>query len=528
MPRVESRLMVAARAISQALLWLLAAATCMFALDQLAREQLRAQLDGVASERLGMRLQSTSPHRWSGKVPTDIVAKRVFSTATFEFKDDGLHFRVGQDPAAVGLVISGNIDLLSHSTLTIDIASSSPARVSLLVRESLDEPVCASEARPVPAGPSELEFDISRIQWRCANSARSAPRQAAMLRLQFEGAANTEHIFRSAQLNLRSTLAVADLAGHAAPLLPAPGDEPAFERELQRLVADPARPHPTLLQLPLDARVEQVLVARDHILEAMPETIIVPKGDLASVSERAVAWSSSSPPASWLPWLGVTLLAAVLMLLRLRPPFNPRLRAALELAGVMGVPLGLILGNQIGDNLSPPLLAVAAITFVFALSLLFGAAPALPGSRLLVRGWSVALLSIAIASSVSLLLGDGITHFDLPTSAEGARYLAWATAQQFLICVIVAGRIEILCRNRRAAILGAAVLFALLHAPNAMLMQLTFVGGLIWTWNWQRHRALPANIVAHALCGILLTLSLPPHWLYSAEVSARYFLIGPS
>jgi hypothetical protein len=95
LPRVESRLMVAARAISQALLWLLATATCMFALDQLAREQLRAQLDGVASERLGMRLQSTSPHRWSGKVPTDIVAKRVFSTATFEFKDDGLHFRVG-------------------------------------------------------------------------------------------------------------------------------------------------------------------------------------------------------------------------------------------------------------------------------------------------------------------------------------------------------------------------------------------------------------------------------------------------
>ena len=85
----------------------------MFALDQLARQKLRAQLDGVASERLGMRLQSTSPHRWSGKVPTDIVAKRVFSAATFEFKDDGLHFRVGQDPAAVGLVISGNIDLLS-------------------------------------------------------------------------------------------------------------------------------------------------------------------------------------------------------------------------------------------------------------------------------------------------------------------------------------------------------------------------------------------------------------------------------
>lgn len=528
MPKVESRLMVFARTISQALLWLLAAAICMFALDQLARQRLRAQLDGVASERLGMRLHSMSPHRWSGTVPTDVVAQRAFSAPTFEFRDDGLHFRVGPNPAAVGLVISGNIDLLSHSTLTIDIASSNPSRVSLLVRESLDGPVCTSESRPVPAGPSEIEFAIPRVKWRCVNPARSAPQQAAMLRMQFEGPANTGFVFRSAQLNSRSTLAVADLARHAAPLLPAPGDEPAFERELQRLVADPARPHPTLLQMPLDARVEQVLVARDRILEAMPETIIIPKGDLAGVSERAVAWTSRSPSASWPRWLGVTLLAAALMLLRLRPPFNARLRAALELAGVMGAPLALILGNQIGDNLSPPLLAVAAITFVFALSLLFGTAPALPGSRMLVRGWSVALLSIAIASSVSLLLGGGITHFDWPTLAEGARYLAWATVQQFLICVIVAGRIEILCRNRSSAILGAAALFALLHAPNAMLMQLTFVGGLIWIWNWQSHRALLANIVAHALCGILLTLSLPPHWLYSAEVSVRYFLIGPS
>ncbi|MFZ1392350.1 MAG: CPBP family glutamic-type intramembrane protease, partial [Dokdonella sp.] len=103
---------------------------------------------------------------------------------------------------------------------------------------------------------------------------------------------------------------------------------------------------------------------------------------------------------------------------------------------------------------------------------------------------------------------------------------AWAAAQQFLICVIVAGRLEKLIGSQPWALLIAALTFALLHTPNAMLMQLTFIGALIWIWNWQRHRALLANIIAHTASGLLLTANLPPHWLHSAEISARYFLIG--
>jgi hypothetical protein len=47
---------------------------------------------------------------------------------------------------------------------------------------------------------------------------------------------------------------------------------------------------------------------------------------------------------------------------------------------------------------------------------------------------------------------------------------------------------------------------------------------LLWVWNWQRHRALLANIVAHATSGLLLAAALPADWLRSAEVGARYFL----
>jgi hypothetical protein len=112
----------------------------------------------------------------------------------------------------------------------------------------------------------------------------------------------------------------------------------------------------------------------------------------------------------------------------------------------------------------------------------------------------------------------------LPDLSRILHYVVWAAIQQFLVCVIVADRIERITGSSRMALLGAALIFSLLHTPNAMLMQLTFVGGLIWIWNWQRHRALLANIVAHAACGLLLASSLPKTWLHSAEVSARFFL----
>ena len=117
----------------------------------------------------------------------------------------------------------------------------------------------------------------------------------------------------------------------------------------------------------------------------------------------------------------------------------------------------------------------------------------------------------------------------LPEPSRILHYAAWAAIQQFLICVIVAERIErVLGSARSGACSVPPLVFSLLHTPNAMLMQLTFVAGLIWIWNWQRHRALLANMVAHAVCGLLLTLSLPKEWLHSAEVSARFFLLGSS
>jgi membrane protease YdiL (CAAX protease family) len=280
------------------------------------------------------------------------------------------------------------------------------------------------------------------------------------------------------------------------------------------------------VQLPLNARVELSLLARDQIRSAIADVLIVPQGDFAGISAQAVNWQPAAS-TSWstrLPWLLLGGYIIGLLLLRLKPPLDTRVRALLELIAATAVPLTMIVGGYIGDNPNAAVLGACVATLIFALSLLIGDAPAEPSSRTLKRGWWVGLLTIGLSAGLILNLADGHITRELPDTARLFRYLAWAAVQQFLICVIVAERIERLCGSSRAALLGAALIFALLHTPNAMLMQLTFVAGLIWIWNWQRHRALLANIVAHAISGLLIAASLPAQWLHSAEVSARFFL----
>jgi membrane protease YdiL (CAAX protease family) len=69
-----------------------------------------------------------------------------------------------------------------------------------------------------------------------------------------------------------------------------------------------------------------------------------------------------------------------------------------------------------------------------------------------------------------------------------------------------------------------ALLFALLHTPNARLMLLCFAAELWWARCFMRDRAVVPVALAHAICALLLQAGLSGGWLRSLEVSARYFL----
>ena len=509
--------------------WLLCVVCALAALpsmDFLARNQLRQHLVASASATLGALTHADSPHQWSARTADDLIAGRAFGTTDAQFVEDGFQLRSRGNEIQVGLVLAAAMDLARFPLLDIDLRSDSPAALGLIVAESLEAPTCMSATTPVARGESLLTINLRSIEWQCQGSASAPPRRAAMLRLHLELPADASVTLRHVRARTQTHLDAPALPNLALPLLPEPRDGVEFDRMLSRIAENAGQMTWPILQLPLDARVEQSLWARDRVRDAIADAVVVPAGDFQAVVEGAQAWRApdpraATPAATWL-WLGGYI--ALLLALRLKPPLDQRLRAALELLAATVVPLIVVIGGFIGDNISPLVLGASIATIVFALSLLIGDAPAEPSARTMKRGWWVALATVILAVALILELAHGQLPQQLPGLAQMARYLAWAAVQQFLICVIVAERIERITASSRIALLGAALIFALLHTPNGMLMQLGFVAGLVWIWNWQRHRALLANIVAHACSGLLLADSLPPQWLHSAEVSARYFL----
>lgn len=508
------------------LLFVACALAAMPALDMLARHQLRQQLVGSAGDTLGALIHSDTPHQWSAMTPADIIAGTAFGTTDAQFVDKGFRLRSEGEEIQVGLVLASAIDLSRFSLIDIRLQADSTGSIGLIVGESLDTPACLSTAIPLERGTSGLTINVRTAEWHCQGKLAAAPKRAALLRLRLYLPANASVMLTDVQARTRTTLDPASLVDLAQPLLPDPRDTVEFKRTLARIAENADQMTWPILQLPINGRVEQILQARDQIRATIADAVIVPVGDFQPVLARAEAWQAQSRGASpaRLSWLWLAGYIGLLIALRLKPPLDQRLRALLELLAVTLVPLVAVVGGFIGDNISAHVFGASIATIVFALSLLIGDAPAEPSARTLKRGWWVALASVAMATVLALDLADGHLPQHLPKIAHMARYLVWAAVQQFLICVIVAERIERMAASSRIALLGAALIFALLHTPNAMLMLLSFVGSLIWIWNWQRNRALLANIVAQAACGLLLADSLPPQWLHSAEVSARFFL----
>jgi CAAX prenyl protease-like protein len=110
----------------------------------------------------------------------------------------------------------------------------------------------------------------------------------------------------------------------------------------------------------------------------------------------------------------------------------------------------------------------------------------------------------------------------------------WALIQQYASQAFIYRRVRFMLlddtlapeeRKRRTgiAILLNAALFSSAHAPNPSLMILTFVGGVMWTWVYERAPNLPAIALSHAAVSLTLMTSLPPWLLPSMRVGYKYF-----
>jgi len=102
----------------------------------------------------------------------------------------------------------------------------------------------------------------------------------------------------------------------------------------------------------------------------------------------------------------------------------------------------------------------------------------------------------------------------------------WGLTQQYILQGFIYRRLQLIFgpqKNGRT-IFVAALLFALVHVPNGPLMLLTLIGGLVWTWVYDRAPNLWALGLSHALMSAIAMSSLPAWFLQSMSIGYKYLI----
>jgi len=99
----------------------------------------------------------------------------------------------------------------------------------------------------------------------------------------------------------------------------------------------------------------------------------------------------------------------------------------------------------------------------------------------------------------------------------------WALLQQYTLLGFSYRRLRHFLHAKQSIMITAG-LFALVHAPNYPLMILTFLGGLIWSFVYERAPNLFAFAISHVLLSATVLIAVPEWILPSMTVGYRYLL----
>jgi len=92
------------------------------------------------------------------------------------------------------------------------------------------------------------------------------------------------------------------------------------------------------------------------------------------------------------------------------------------------------------------------------------------------------------------------------------RYILWGTLQQLLFLSLLNVRFRRGISDPRVSALATGVCFGIIHAPVWSLALLTFLGGTVWAWCFQRTPHLFLAGFVHGALGTLLGILLSDPW----------------
>ncbi len=139
--------------------------------------------------------------------------------------------------------------------------------------------------------------------------------------------------------------------------------------------------------------------------------------------------------------------------------------------------------------------------------------------------WSAAIAILAAAVIVLIAIASGSVHplyGSLPIGEHTAAYLTWALVQQFILQSFFYVRVETTFGNTWKTVVIVAVLFAIAHIPNPVLMPATFIGGLFFCGSFRRYRTIYPLAAAHAILGLAMAISVPDPLLHHMRVGLAY------
>ena len=129
---------------------------------------------------------------------------------------------------------------------------------------------------------------------------------------------------------------------------------------------------------------------------------------------------------------------------------------------------------------------------------------------------------IATLALVSLAVWTDTVNYDRILPRRFAEYLLWAFLQQVGLQTFLTRRMQQVFRHPAGVAFASAVLFALIHFPNPVLMGFTLIGGMYWSLSFQKTPNLYALALSHAWLAVTALVCVPPDWMHQLRIGPDY------